>query len=168
MHFDRAGVAGKAYVNAMEAGSSALSMYAHAEARRFFEMAERTATSIDERAAALHRLAEVAETEGRYALTEELCDRALAGLAGRPEDATTLALRRMRQRTRALQGQPAAETIAACRELLDMARSLNDRSEEAALLNMISLYQGRLGEWREAESIAREAVEAAENANNDR
>ena len=58
-------------------------MYAHAEARRFFEIAERAASDPVERAQALHRLAEVAETEGRYALTEELCDRALAGLAGR-------------------------------------------------------------------------------------
>jgi diguanylate cyclase (GGDEF)-like protein len=168
LHYDCAGVAGKAYANAVLAGSQALSMYAHAEARRFFEMAERTASTADERAGALHRLAEVAETEGRYALTEELCDRALAVLAGRPEDSKLLALCRMRLRTRALQGQPAHETIAECRELLVSARRLEDRSEEAALLNMISLYQGRLGEWREAEAIAREAVAAAELSDNDR
>ena len=36
---------------------------------------------------ALQRLAEVAETEGRYTLTEELCDRALAGLDGSYRDA---------------------------------------------------------------------------------
>ena len=59
-----------------------------------------------------------------YALTEELCDRALAGLAGRADDHAILGLRRMRERTRALQGQPANETIAACRELLTTAREL--------------------------------------------
>jgi tetratricopeptide (TPR) repeat protein len=74
----------------------------------------------------------------------------------------------MRQRMRALQGQPASETILACRELLDKARALGERGEEAALLNMISMYQGRLGEWREAESVAREAVSAAECANDGR
>ncbi len=168
IHFDRAGIPQKAFRHAMAAGGAALSMYAHSEARQFFEIAERAATEPVERACALHRLAEVAETEGRYALTEELCDRALAGLAGRSEDRSILSLRRMRERTRALQGQPANETIAACRELLSKARDLNDRSEEAALLNMISQYQGRLGEWQSAEEVARDAVSAAEAANDGR
>jgi len=168
IHYDHAGIPQKAFRHAMAAGGAAMSMYAHAEARRFFEIAERAASDPAERARALHRLAEVAETEGRYALTEELCDRALAGMAGRSDDRAILALRRMRQRTRALQGQPANETIAACRELLLMARRLGDRSEEAALLNMISQYQGRLGEWRDAEEVAREAVSAAEEADDGR
>ena len=167
-HYDRAGNARKAYHHAMAAGSASLAVYAHAEARRFFEIAERTASDSAERARALHRLAEVAETEGRYALTEELCDRALVGLADQPEDHSVLGLQRMRQRMRALQGQPATETILACRELLEKARAVGDRGEEAALLNMISMYQGRLGEWRDAEAVAREAVEAAEHANDGR
>ncbi len=164
IHFDRAGIPHKAFRHAMAAGGASLLMYAHAEARRFFEIAERAASDPVERAQALHRLAEVAETEGRYALTEELCDRALAGLAGRADDHSILGLRRMRERTRALQGQPANETIAACCELLGKARELQDRAEEAALLNMISQYQGRLGEWQDAEEVAREAVAAAEAA----
>jgi diguanylate cyclase (GGDEF)-like protein len=162
MHYDRAGNPRKAYHHAMAAGSASLAVYAHAEARRFFEVAERTASDSAERARALHRLAEVAETEGRYALTEELCDRALAGLAGQSQDHSVLGLQRMRQRTRALQGQPANETILVCRDLLEKARALGDRGEEAALLNMISMYQGRLGQWQDAETVAREAVEAAE------
>jgi len=168
LHYDRAGIPQKAFRHAMTAGSTALAMYAHSEARSFFEIAERAASTPDERAQALYRLAEVAETEGRYALTEELCDRAIAALAGRPEDRTILGLRRMRERTRALQGQPATETIAACRLLLEKARELGDRSEEAAVLNMISQYQGRLGEWRDAEEVAREAVSAAEQADDGR
>jgi diguanylate cyclase (GGDEF)-like protein/putative nucleotidyltransferase with HDIG domain len=168
MHYDRAGNPKKAYHHAMAAGSASLALYAHAEARQFFEIAERAASDPAERAHALHRLAEVAETEGRYALTEELCDRALAGMADRTGDSSVLGLRRMRQRMRALQGQPANETILACRALLETARALGDRSEEAALLNMISMYQGRLGEWRDAEAVAREAVDAAEHANDGR
>ena len=70
----------------------------------------------------------------------------------------------MRERTRALQGQSTAETMTVCRELLVTARQLGDRVEEAALLNMISQYQGVLGEWNNAEDVAREAVEAAEAA----
>lgn len=168
IHYDRAGIPEKAYRHAMAAGSAALQMYAHPEARGFFEIAERAATDSADRARALHRLAEVAETEGRYALTEELCDRALAGLAGRADDHAILGLRRMRESTRALQGQPANDTIAACRELLATARELGDRAEEAALLMMISLYQGRLGEWRDAEEGARVAVAAAEQAGDGR
>ncbi len=167
-HYHQAGLPQKAYGHAMTAGTAALSMYAHSEARQFFEIAEQTASDPEQRGGALHYLAEVAETEGRYALTEELCDRALAGLAGRSENHAILGLRRMRERTRALQGQPAGETIAACRELLTLARQLLDRSEEAALLNMISQYQGRLGEWREAEQMARDAVAAAEQADDGR
>jgi tetratricopeptide (TPR) repeat protein len=74
----------------------------------------------------------------------------------------------MRERTRALQGQPAQQTIEVCRQLLKTARDLGDRAEEAAILIMMSLYEGRLGNAREAESIAREAVAAAEQANEDR
>ena len=167
-HYDRAGIPHKAFRHAMAAGGSALTVYAHTEARRFFEIAERAASEPVERASALHRLAEVAETEGRYALTEELCDRALAGLSGRTDDHAILGLRRMRERTRALQGQPANETISACRDLLHKARMLGDRSEQAALLNMISQYQGRLGDWKDAEDVAREAVAAAEEADDGR
>ena len=168
LHYDRAGIATRAYVHSMRAGGAALAMYAHGEAHRFFEIAERAASTPEERALALQRLAEVAETEGRYALTEELCVRALADLAGREDQSLILALRRMQQRARSLQGQPAGETINACRELLASAIEIGDRAEQAALLNMISQYQGRLGEWQEAESIAREAVDAAERADNPR
>ncbi len=168
IHYDRAGNAAKAFVHAMAAGRASLAVYAHAEARQFFEIAERTARDPAQRADALHHLAEVAETEGRYALTEELCDRALSELSGSSDGHSVLGIKRMRQRVRALQGQPAMATIAACRELLEIARGLSDDMEEAALLVMLSLYSGRLGEWRDAENMAREAVEAAERAGDGR
>jgi tetratricopeptide (TPR) repeat protein len=143
-------------------------MYGHAEARRFFEIAERAAAAPAERAKALLGLAEVSEVEGRHALTEELCDRALAALADGSDEHTVLGLRRMRERTRSLQGQPARETITVCTELLAKARALGDRSEESALLTMISRCQDRLGEGVEAERVAREAVGAAQAANDPR
>jgi hypothetical protein len=154
-HYDRSGSTSKAFPHAMRAGSSALLVYAHAEARQFFEIAERAASNPVERAQALQRLGEVAETEGRYTLTEELCDRALAGLDGSSETRAILGLRRMREGTRALQGQDPKQTIGVCSELVETARQLGDRYEEAALLNMISQYQGVLGEWRGAEDRAR-------------
>ena len=167
-HYDRSGSPNKAFPHAMRAGRAALLVYSHDVARQFFDIAERAASNPIERAHALHRLAEVAETEGRYALTEELCDRALAGLVGSTEARAVVGLRRMRERTRALQGQAPKQTIGVCVELLAMARQLTDRSEEAALLNMISQYQGLLGEWSDAEEAARDAVAAAEAAGDGR
>ena len=167
-HYDQAGIPDKTYRHAMSAGRSALAIYAHGDARRFFELAERVATDPVDRASALHRLAEIAETEGRHSLGEELCDRALAGLAGRPDDHAILGLRRMRHQTRSLQGQPAQATINDCRDLLITARALGDHDEESQLLNMISQCLGRLGEWREAEDVACEAVAAAEKTGDSR
>ena len=79
-----------------------------------------------------------------------------------------LGLHRMRERMRALQGQPADATIRSCRDLLDVARHRGDHAEEAELLNMISTYQGRLGDSQDAELLARQAVVAAERANDGR
>ena len=58
-------------------------------------------------------------------------------------------------------GQPARETIAVCRELLAKARELGDAGEASALLNMIALGQERLGEWDASEASARESLAAA-------
>jgi tetratricopeptide (TPR) repeat protein len=101
-------------------------------------------------------------------LTEELCDRALATIADGSDEHTVLALRRMRERTRSLQGQPARETITVCTALLEKARSLGDRAEESALLTMISHCQDRLGDGAAAERVAREAVAAAQAADDSR
>lgn len=168
VHYEHAGLPQKAYPHALTAGRNALAMYAHAEARRFFEIAERAATAPGDRAKALLGLAEVSEAEGRHALTEEVCDRALAALAGGSDEHTVLALRRMRELTRSLQGRPARDTITVCTELLAKARELGDRGEESALLTMISRCQDRLGESAESERVAREAVDAAQAANDPR
>ncbi len=167
-HYERAGLPLKAYPHALTAGRQALAAYSQAEARRFFEIAERAAVTPGDRASALLGLAEVSELEGRHALTEELCDRALAALADSSDDHTVLALRRMRERTRSLQGRPARETIAVCTELLEKARTLRDRAEESALLTMISQCRDRLGEQVDAERVAREAVGAAQAADDPR
>ena len=168
VHYERAGLPLKAYSHALTAGREALAMYSQAEARRFFEIAERAAITPSERASALLGLAEVSELEGRHALTEELCDRALAALADSPDEHTVLALRRMRERTRSFKGLPSRETIAVCMELLEEARKLGDRAEESALLTMISQCQDRLGETAVAERVARDAVAAAQAANEPR
>ena len=168
VHYERAGRPANAYPHALIAGRTALGMYSQVEARRFFEIAERAAVTPAERAKALLGLAEVSELEGRHALTEELCDRALAALADGSDANTVLSLRRMRERTRSLQGHPARETITVCTELLEQARHLSNRAEESALLTMISRCEDRLGESAAAERLAREAVDAAQAANDPR
>src|SRR4029079_11013647 len=138
-----------------------MGLYAHDEARRFFEIAERAAGSPEERARALHGLAELAEIEGRHALTEELCDRALASLEPGRDDRLSLRLKRMRERMRSSRGHASRETIVVCKELLAKARELGDSSEASALLNMIALAHERLGEWDASEASARESLTAA-------
>jgi tetratricopeptide (TPR) repeat protein len=163
VHFDRGGVHDKAYAYAMAAGSNAVGVYAHTEAREFFEIAVRTAESDLSRARALHELAGVEETEGHYARTEELCSRALDLLINHVDATDALPLRRMRERMRALRGQPPVQTIATCRALLDEAVRLRERPEEAALLGMISQCYSRSGQLHEARVVAERAAEAAES-----
>ncbi|HWJ12542.1 MAG TPA: HD domain-containing phosphohydrolase [Gemmatimonadaceae bacterium] len=168
IHYDRAGIPARAYDHAIVAGREAMRSYLHDEARGFFEIAERAAGSPDERARALHGLAELAELEGRHALTEELCDRALASLEPGRDDRLVLRLKRMRERTRTSRGQTSRETIAVCQELLGKARELGDSSEAAALLNMIAMGHERLGEWDASEAAARESLAAARESKESR
>ena len=168
VHYDQAGIPARAYGHAIAAGRQAMGSYSHDDARRFFEIAERAAGSPDERARALHGLAELAEIEGRHALTEELCDRAMASLEPGRDDRLALRLRRMRERTRSSRGQASRETIAVCKELLAKARELGDAGETAAVLNMIALAHERLGEWEASEVSAREALAAARESKESR
>ena len=67
LHYDRAGNKAKTYQFAVSAGAGAVSVYAHTEARTFFGLAARSAENEEQKADAVFRLAEVAETEGNYA-----------------------------------------------------------------------------------------------------
>jgi diguanylate cyclase (GGDEF)-like protein len=168
IHYDLAGIPARAYGHAISAGRDSMGSYSHDEARRFFEIAERAAGSPEDRARALHGLAELAEIEGRHALTEELCDRALASLEPGRDDRLVLRLKRMRERTRTSRGQASRETIAVCKELLDKARELGDASEAAALLSMIAMAHERLNEWDASEAAARESLAAARDSKESR
>jgi diguanylate cyclase (GGDEF)-like protein len=168
IHYDLAGIPARAYGHAIAAGRHSMGSYSHDDARRFFEIAERAAGSPEDRAHALHGLAELAEIEGRRALTEELCDRALAGLEPGRDDRLVLRLKRMRERTRTSRGQASRETIAVCKELLDKARELGDASEAAALLSMIAMAHERLSEWDASEAAARESLAAARDSKESR
>ena len=165
VHYDRAGNPEKTYTFAMAAGRAATAVYAHAEARGFFMMAA-NARGVDDaqRATAVFHLAEVAEIEGRPADADRLCEEILEDLGPRASAGQFLPLRRMRERVRALLGRPSSETISACQSLLLEAIALGDRQEEATLLGMISQGHIRLGNYEEAEAVARQAAEAARMA----
>ena len=161
VHYDKAGNAEKTYSFAMAAGRASVALYAQAEARTFFALAARCAPDEATRSSALFRVAEVVETEGKYAEAERLCEEILEELGARVGAAQYLPVRRMRERLRANLGRSSAETIKACQALLIDAIAMGERSEEAALLSMIAQGHTRLGNSEEAEGVARQAVEAA-------
>lgn len=162
VHYERAGNAEKTYTYAMGAGRAATALYAHSEARKFFEMASATGVDDAQRAAAVFSLAEVAEIEGKPGEAERLCEEILEDLGPQASAGRFLPLRRMRERVRALLGRSTMETIQACQSLLLEAIAMGDREEEAALLAMISLGHQRLSNYEEAETVARQAAEAAQ------
>ena len=162
VHYDKAGNPEKTYSFAMSAGRAATALYAQSEARSFFALAANS-KGIDDakRAAAIFRLAEVSEIEGKPAEADRLCEEILEDLGDRASASQFLPLRRMRERVRALLGRPSAETIAACQSLLVEAIALGEREEEAILLGMIAQGYMRLGNHEEAEAAAKQAVDAA-------
>ncbi|MFL5577906.1 MAG: ATP-binding protein, partial [Gemmatimonadaceae bacterium] len=164
VHYDRAEVKEKAHHYGLLAGARAAGLHAHDEAAAFYTMAHRHAGSLAQLAEVRFRLAGVAESAGRYAEAEGLCDMAVAWLEEQRGSALCFAARRMRERLRALQGQPPQRTLAACRELLAEAEAAGAESERVALLTMISQAHSRLGELPEAERIARECLTLAEAA----
>jgi tetratricopeptide (TPR) repeat protein len=127
-------------------------------------MAHRHAGSLGQLAEVRFKLAQVAESAGRYAEAEGLCDMAVAWLDDEKTSPLCFAARRMRERLRALQGQPPGRTLAACWSLLAEAEEAGAESERVALLTMISQAHSRLGELAAAERIARECVALAESA----
>jgi len=161
-HYDRAGDVPNAYRCALLAAAAASWVYAHQEAAAMLRVAERHAGSPAELAEVRVRLAEAAEALGRYDEAEELCDLAIDWFAGRGDARRALALRRMRERLRALLGQPARRTLEACRALDAEAGALGADAERVALLTMISQTHSRLGARDAAERVARECVTLAE------
>ena len=161
-HYDRAEDAPSAYRCALLAAAAASGVDARQAAADVLRVAERSAASPAELAHVRVRLAEAAEALGRYDEAEELCDLAIDWFAGHGERRQALNLRRMRERLRALLGQPARRTLEACQALGAEARALGADSERVALLAMISHTHERLGERRAAELAARQCVTLAE------
>ena len=108
------------------------------------------------------RRAEVAESVGRYEEAEEMCDLAIEWFSGQGDARRALALRRMRERVRALLGQPNSKTLEHCLALDAEAEAHGFNDERVSLLTMISQTYGRLGDRVEGERVAVECVRIAE------
>ena len=146
MHFDRADDALQAHAFALAASERARRVYAHEEAEEFLRIAERHAPDPAAVAAVRVAMAEVAELRGHYAEAEETCALALDWYATRADFRQTLRLRRMRERLRALLGEPAKQTLQACEALVQSAADHGADDERVALLGMLAATQLRLGD----------------------
>jgi tetratricopeptide (TPR) repeat protein len=167
VHFDWAGCAPDAYRYAMEAASHAESVYSYDASGEFLQVAARNATSPGELAEVRVRLAHLAETLGRFDEAEELCDLAIEWFAGQGDRQRALTLRRMRERARKELGQHAKVTLEALRALDEEAKDLDFVRERVEVLTMLSQTYGRLGEAKNAESLAAECVQMAEQLGDD-
>jgi len=161
-HFDSAGESAEAYRWAQIAAKAADRVYAHGAAELYLQMAARNATTPAELAEIRVALAHMAETGGRYDEVEELCDLAIEWFEGQSDERRALSLRRMSERARMEQGQPARVTLDALIALDADAKRLGFDRERVAILTMASQTHGRLGEMRLAERLAAEGVEMAE------
>lgn len=167
MHFDRADDPVQAHAFALAASERARRVYAHGEAEEFLRIAERHAPDPAAVAAVRVAMAEVAELRGHYAEAEETCSLALDWYAARADHRQTLRLRRMRERLRALLGEPARQTLQACEALAQSAADLDADDERVALLGMLAATHLRLGDRSAAVATAREAVMLAGNLGDD-
>ncbi len=167
MHFDRADDAAQAHAFALAASERARRVYAHDEADEFLRIAERHAPDPPSVAAVRVEMAEVAELRGRYAEAEETCALALDWYAARADHRQTLRLRRMRERLRALLGEPAVKTLRSCEALVQSAADIGADDERVALLGMLAATQLRLGDRAAAIASARDAVQLAGSLGND-
>jgi tetratricopeptide (TPR) repeat protein len=161
-HFDAAGESADAYRTAQTAAKAAERVYAPAAAGAYLQIAARNSTSPAELAEIRVALAQVAETAGRHDEVEELCDLTIEWFAGQGDTRRALTQRRIRERARIAQGQPAKVTLETLSKLDVEAQELGDERERAALLMMASQAYGRLGDQRRAASLALDSVRAAE------
>ncbi|HYW50106.1 MAG TPA: diguanylate cyclase, partial [Gemmatimonadaceae bacterium] len=167
MHFDRADDAVQAHAFALAASERARRVYAHGESEEFLRIAERHAPDPAAVAAVRVAMAGIAELRGNYAEAEESCALALDWFAARADLRQTLRLRRMRERLRALLGEPARQTLLACESLVFDASELGADDERVALLGMLAATHLRLGDRHAAIATARDAVSLASRLGDD-
>src|SRR4029079_9575416 len=146
LHYDAAGAAHQAYRSSQAATRAAARVIGYAIAGALLQIAARNATSPGELAEVRVALAHISETGGRFDEVEELCDLAIEWFAGQADHKRALTLRGMRERARMELGQPARVTLDALTQLDEEAVRLGFDRERVAILLLISLTHGRLGD----------------------
>jgi predicted ATPase len=167
LHYEQAGCQEDAYRAGMQAATEVESVYAYETASEYLELAARNAPSPSALAEVRARMAELAETIGRYDDAEELCDLAIEWFAGQGNRERALTLRRMRLLARKELGEHAKVTLEALQELDEEAKALGSVRERAEILTMLSQVHGRIGENKKSEELAAECVALAEQLGDD-
>ena len=162
VHYNEARATGMAYEYARKAAIEAEHLYAITAARAYLELAVHNSASPAELAEVRVQLAHLSEIGGRYDEVEELCDLAIEWFDGKSDRKRSVSVRRMRERARMEQGQPARATLTALTALGDQALELGYDEERVAILTLVSQMYSRLGDDRMAEQSAGEAVKMAE------
>jgi diguanylate cyclase (GGDEF)-like protein/putative nucleotidyltransferase with HDIG domain len=159
--YDQGGNAEKAYDFALRAGERASAVYALDDAMRSLRIAVRCASDADQRMAARIKLLQVTQVAGHYVEAERVCEEIIEEGTAMHSPSVCIAASRTRLEVRMLHGEPLASTLDAARALLSAAREIGVQKEIVWLLTMISDLHARLGDWDQAQRLAREAVEAA-------
>ena len=162
VHYHDALSTGLAYEHSRKAAVEAEHLYAVTAARAYLNIAVHNAASPGELAEVRVQLAHLSEIGGRYDEVEELCDLAIEWYDGQRDIRRSLSVRRLRERARMEQGQPARVTLEALEALLEEARELGFDEEAVAVTTLASLTYSQLGEGRKAERLATSAAEMAE------
>ena len=167
LHYDQAGSTEDAYRAGMQAASEVEKAYAYESANEFLELAARNAPSPGALAEVRVKMAELAETIGRYDEAEELCDLAIEWFVGQGDRQRALTLRRMRVLARQQLGEHAKVTVETLKELDTEAEALGNLRERTEILTLLSQAYGRIGENKRSEQLAAECVTLAEQLGDD-
>jgi diguanylate cyclase (GGDEF)-like protein len=162
VHYNEARATGMAYEYARKAAVEAEHLYAIGAARAYLDIAVHNAASPAELAEVRVQLAHLSEIGGRFDEVEELCDLAIEWFDGQSDKRRSLTLRRLREKARMEQGQPARVTLAALSALGEEAGELKYDQERVSILTLLSQTYSRLSDNRMAEQSAAEAVAMAE------
>ncbi|HUR19322.1 MAG TPA: hypothetical protein VMZ90_00850, partial [Vicinamibacterales bacterium] len=167
LHYDQAGCQEDAYRAGMQAATEVEKVYAYETASEYLELSARNAPSPGALAEVRVRMAELAETIGRYDDAEELCDLAIEWFVGQGNRQRALTLRRMRVLARKELGEHAKVTLDSLKELDEEAKALGSLRERAEIITLLSQVHGRIGENKKSEELAAECVALAEQLGDD-
>ena len=163
-HYARSGNSPKAYAWCARAAQGARDLHALDAASDFLQLALGHAASDEERWQTHDALAQVAELAGRWGDVERSCDAILAMPATLATPARAVPVQQRRLQARLRLGQGARELEGECRELLAVAERVGTATDVVRTRALLVQTLQRLGRIDEAERIAEESLQRAEQA----